>query len=82
MNLFYFSCEILKTMSDNNHYFETNRATWNTKVKEHSKSDMYNIKAFKEGKSSLMSYELKAGSKNTESATEIMSSILKQSVSE
>ena len=49
MNLFYFSCEILKTMSDNNHYFETNRATWNTKVKEHSKSDMYNIKAFKEG---------------------------------
>ena len=60
MNLFYFSCEIFKTMSDNNHYFETNRATWNTKVKEHSKSDMYNIKAFKEGKSSLMSYELKA----------------------
>lgn len=47
-------------MNDNNHYFDTNRTTWNTKVKEHSKSDMYNMKAFKAGKLSLMPYELKA----------------------
>ena len=47
-------------MNDNNHYFETNRTTWNIKVKEHSKSDMYNMKSFKEGKTSLMLYELEA----------------------
>ena len=41
-------------------YFEVNRQTWNEKVKIHSKSDMYNLDAFKKGKSSLMSYELKA----------------------
>ena len=47
-------------MNDNNHYFDTNRITWNTKVKEHSISDMYNMEAFKAGKLSLMPYELKA----------------------
>ena len=41
-------------------YFETNKETWNTKVEVHSKSDMYDLEAFKAGKSSLMPYELKA----------------------
>ncbi|MFK7781326.1 class I SAM-dependent methyltransferase [Psychroserpens sp.] len=41
-------------------YFEINRATWNEKVKIHSQSDMYDLEAFKNGKSSLMSYEIKA----------------------
>ena len=41
-------------------YFEVNRQTWNEKVKIHSKSEMYDLEAFKNGKSSLMSYELKA----------------------
>ncbi|WP_033960988.1 class I SAM-dependent methyltransferase [Psychroserpens jangbogonensis] len=45
-------------MSDD--YFEVNRQTWNEKVKIHSKSDMYDLDAFKNGKSSLMSYELNA----------------------
>ncbi|WP_339635057.1 class I SAM-dependent methyltransferase [Bizionia echini] len=41
-------------------YFETNRATWNQKVRVHAESDMYDMEAFKKGKSSLMSYELEA----------------------
>ena len=41
-------------------YFNTNKATWNEKVKIHSKSDMYQLEDFKNGKSSLMPYELKA----------------------
>ena len=41
-------------------YFDVNRNTWNEKVKIHSKSDMYDLDAFKKGKSSLMSYELEA----------------------
>lgn len=41
-------------------YFKVNKATWNEKVKVHSKSGMYNLKAFKDGKSSLMAYELEA----------------------
>jgi len=41
-------------------HFEVNRETWNEKVKIHSKSDMYDLDAFKNGKSSLMSYELNA----------------------
>ncbi|MEM5564095.1 class I SAM-dependent methyltransferase [Psychroserpens sp. AS72] len=41
-------------------YFEVNRETWNEKVKVHSKSEMYDLEEFKNGKSSLMSYELKA----------------------
>lgn len=47
-------------MEDNTNYFETNKATWNKKVKIHAQSEMYDIKAFKKGKSSLMPYELKA----------------------
>lgn len=43
-----------------NKYFEVNRNTWNEKVKIHSESDMYHLDAFKNGKSSLMPYELKA----------------------
>ncbi|MFL1013154.1 class I SAM-dependent methyltransferase [Flavisericum labens] len=41
-------------------YFETNKQTWNQKVKAHAESDMYNLEAFKQGKSSLMPYELEA----------------------
>jgi SAM-dependent methyltransferase len=46
-------------MSDSK-YFEVNKATWNKKVKIHATSDMYDLKGFKKGKSSLMAYELKA----------------------
>ncbi len=42
------------------HHFETNRNTWNEKVKAHSQSKMYNLEGFKNGASSLMPYELKA----------------------
>jgi 2-polyprenyl-3-methyl-5-hydroxy-6-metoxy-1,4-benzoquinol methylase len=41
-------------------FFETNKATWNRKVKVHAKSEMYDMKAFKNGKSSLQPYELDA----------------------
>ncbi|OUS03396.1 SAM-dependent methyltransferase [Flavobacteriales bacterium 33_180_T64] len=41
-------------------HFEVNRETWNEKVKIHSKSEMYDLEAFKKGKSSLMPYELNA----------------------
>lgn len=44
----------------NEDFFEVNRQTWNEKVKIHSKSEMYDLEAFKRGKSSLMSYELRA----------------------
>nr|WP_321222156.1 class I SAM-dependent methyltransferase [uncultured Psychroserpens sp.] len=44
----------------NENLFEVNRQTWNEKVKIHAKSDMYDLEAFKSGKSSLMLYELKA----------------------
>ncbi|GAB1856697.1 class I SAM-dependent methyltransferase [Flavobacteriaceae bacterium MHTCC 0001] len=47
-------------MKTNKNYFDTNKSTWNEKVKVHAKSDMYNMEAFKNGKSSLMSYELEA----------------------
>ena len=47
-------------MSDNKKYFEVNKATWNEKVKVHSESEMYDLRAFKKGKSSLMHYELNA----------------------
>jgi 2-polyprenyl-3-methyl-5-hydroxy-6-metoxy-1,4-benzoquinol methylase len=47
-------------MSTREDYFETNKTTWNEKVKVHAKSDMYNLEAFKKGKSSLMAYELEA----------------------
>ncbi|MGC1473737.1 MAG: class I SAM-dependent methyltransferase [Psychroserpens sp.] len=41
-------------------YFEVNRKTWNEKVKIHSESKMYDLQAFKDGKSSLNHYELNA----------------------
>lgn len=41
-------------------YFNINKATWNEKVKIHADSEMYDLKAFKNGKSSLMTYELNA----------------------
>ncbi|TYB73928.1 class I SAM-dependent methyltransferase [Bizionia saleffrena] len=47
-------------MDDLTKYFETNKATWNAKVKAHATSKMYNLGAFKKGKSSLKSYELNA----------------------
>ena len=47
-------------MATNKKYFETNKDTWNKKVKVHAKSAMYNLEGFKNGKSSLMPYELKA----------------------
>ncbi|WP_298237019.1 class I SAM-dependent methyltransferase [uncultured Algibacter sp.] len=47
-------------MSTHENYFETNKTTWNKKVKVHSKSNMYDLEAFKKGKSSLMKYELEA----------------------
>ncbi len=47
-------------MDSKNIYFNTNRATWNEKVKVHATSEMYNLDGFKKGKSSLMSYELDA----------------------
>lgn len=47
-------------MKKNDIYFNANKATWNEKVKIHSKSKMYNLEAFKEGKSSLMPYEIEA----------------------
>ncbi len=45
-------------MEDNKRYFEVNKATWNEKVKIHATSEMYELEAFKNGKSSLMPYEL------------------------
>lgn len=42
------------------HYFKTNKETWNKKVAVHAKSKMYDLKAFKAGKNSLMKYELEA----------------------
>lgn len=45
---------------NNDKYFEVNKATWNEKVNIHAKSDMYDIEAFKKGKSSLMAYEQRA----------------------
>jgi SAM-dependent methyltransferase len=47
-------------MKEHTNYFEVNKATWNKKVDIHSKSDMYNMDAFKAGETSLMPYELKA----------------------
>ncbi len=47
-------------MNGNSEYFEANKDTWNEKVKVHSKSDMYDMEAFKKGKTSLMPYELNA----------------------
>ncbi len=40
--------------------FETNRNTWNTKVKIHAESEFYDLPNFRNGKSSLNKYELEA----------------------
>jgi len=45
-------------MSDNEKYFQINKETWNEKAKVHFKSKMYDLEAFKKGKSSLKPYEL------------------------
>ncbi|WP_347372988.1 class I SAM-dependent methyltransferase [Aequorivita sp. Q41] len=45
---------------DTQEAFETNKNTWNKKVAVHASSEFYNLKDFKEGKSSLNKYELKA----------------------
>lgn len=45
-------------MSQQKSFFDTNKATWNEKVKIHAKSEMYDMEAFKSGASSLMPYEL------------------------
>lgn len=47
-------------MENSKDYFKVNKDTWNKKVAVHAKSDMYDMKAFKNGKSSLMPYELEA----------------------
>ncbi|MBO3099535.1 class I SAM-dependent methyltransferase [Gelidibacter pelagius] len=47
-------------MNPNDRYFEINKATWNNKVEVHAVSEMYDLVAFKNGKSSLMPYELEA----------------------
>jgi len=47
-------------MKTNAEYFNTNKATWNSKVKVHAESAMYNMEAFKSGETSLKAYELKA----------------------
>ncbi|MDP5082138.1 MAG: class I SAM-dependent methyltransferase [Winogradskyella sp.] len=47
-------------MKEHTNYFKVNKDTWNKKVGVHAQSDMYKMKAFKAGKSSLMPYELKA----------------------
>lgn len=47
-------------MKPEDEFFEVNKATWNEKVKIHSQSAFYDLEGFKNGKSSLMPYELKA----------------------
>jgi len=47
-------------MTKKEDYFKINKDTWNKKVAVHAASDMYNLEAFKKGKTSLMSYELDA----------------------
>jgi len=45
-------------MNTEKDFFEVNKATWNKKAKVHAKSKFYDLEAFKNGKSSLMPYEL------------------------
>ncbi len=47
-------------MNSYEHYFTTNKKTWNTKVAAHIKSEFYDVDAFIKGKSSLNQYELDA----------------------
>jgi len=41
-------------------FFETNRKTWNEKVKVHTQSDFYDIEGFIKGETSLNSFEIAA----------------------
>ena len=41
-------------------FFDVNKATWNKKVKIHANSEMYDLEAFKKGKTSLNKNELDA----------------------
>lgn len=50
----------MRIMFENNDYFDLNRKTWNKKVKVHAESQMYDLEAFKKGKTSLNKYELDA----------------------
>lgn len=43
-----------------NHFYETNKSTWNDKVETHQKSDFYRLDDFKNGWNSLKSIELNA----------------------
>jgi len=43
---------------DYNSFFETNKDTWDQKVKIHATSKFYDVESFKNGKSSLNKYEL------------------------
>jgi len=47
-------------MKNDNHYFNTNKDTWNQKVKAHAEGDFYNLDKFKKGASSLNHYEMVA----------------------
>lgn len=47
-------------MDEHTNYFGVNKETWNKKVEVHAKSEMYNLQAFKDGQTSLNSYELSA----------------------
>ena len=65
--VFFQSYEILISFEENQYvmnnnldYFNANKATWNEKVKVHSKSKMYDMEGFKAGETSLKPYELNA----------------------
>ncbi len=64
MNYNYRICFIfdfkVNPMKFNELYFNTNKATWNERAPIHFESEMYNVNAFIEGKTSLNSYELDA----------------------
>jgi len=47
-------------MNEHTNYFKVNKATWNKKVAIHAQSEMYDLDAFMDGKTSLMAYELEA----------------------
>lgn len=45
-------------MKPEDDFFKVNKATWNEKTKVHVQSEFYDLEAFKNGKSSLMPYEI------------------------
>jgi 2-polyprenyl-3-methyl-5-hydroxy-6-metoxy-1,4-benzoquinol methylase len=47
-------------MNEHTNYFKVNKTTWNKKVAIHAQSEMYDLDAFRDGKTSLMPYELQA----------------------